>query len=427
MSPLVPRTALAIFTIALLSVTGSWAAHKPTEKVLYAFRGADGSAPVAPLVFDAAGNLYGTTRYGGSGSCSGNFEPGCGTVFKLTPSNHGWTQSVLYSFTGGNDGAYPIAPVILDSAGNLYGTTIFGGTGSCYNGTGCGVVFKLSPSDTGWSQTVLYSFTGGGDGAQPYAGLVRDSEGNLYGTTFLGGAFANGTVFELSPSKGGWAEKVLHSFAGDGKGGSNPVAGVIFNEKDDLYGTTTNGPYTGGNVFKLTRKKRGWSEAVLYSFGYGSSGYQPNGGVIFDSEGHLYGTNTNGDLGGCGGGVGCGNVFELAHSTERWKEIVIHSFNNNHGNGGNQPYGGLIFDKEGNLYGTTSQYGIDDFGNGTVFKLTHSGGWKQTVLYKFTGGSDGANPMAGVVRDGRGNLYGTTMFGGTGCDAGCGVVFEVIP
>jgi uncharacterized repeat protein (TIGR03803 family) len=273
---------------------GSW-----KEKVLHQFgKGGtqDGANPnYAGLIFDQAGNLYGTTTKGGATNH--------GVVFKLTPNPDGsWTETVLYSFKAHNDGSHPYAGVIFDQAGNLYGTTAIGGAYSR------GTVFELTPNPDGsWAESVLYTFTGNQDGGTTDAGLIFDQAGNLYGTTAFGGASGAGTVFELTPNPdGSWTETVLYSFKSNNDG-SYPHAGVIFDQAGNLYGTTINGGVTnGGVVFKLTPNPDGsWTETVLYSFSTGGDdGTWPAGNLIFDQAGNLYGT-TN--YGGSGDGV----VFKL--------------------------------------------------------------------------------------------------------------------
>ena len=284
------RAALAILTVSLL-VTSTWAATH--EQVLHSFNqnGTDGFYPSAGLIFDAAGNLYGTTPAGGSG-CVPYF--GCGTVFELTPTAYvGWTERVLYSFCVGNcdDGSQPFAGLIFDAAGNLYGTTHRGG------GFNLGTVFKLSPNGNGgWTETVLHSFSYGTDGIYPSAGLIFDATGNLYGTTTEGGTGSGcgndgcGTVFELSPNgNGGWTETVLYSFCSQTNctDGATPVAGLILDAVGNLYGTTNAGgnffsncPYLCGTVFKLSPNGNGgWTETVLHSFGSFADGASPYAGA----------------------------------------------------------------------------------------------------------------------------------------------------
>jgi uncharacterized repeat protein (TIGR03803 family) len=280
---------------------GGW-----TESVLHSFTGsADGGGPLAGLIFDAAGkNLYGTTAGGGGF--------GQGTVFKLTPNSNGsWTESVLYNFTGGADGAAPNSGrLIFDAAGNLYGTTAVRG-GKCEN---CGTVFKLTPnSDGSWTESVLHSFLGGSDGSEPLAGLIFDTAGNLYGTTANGGnlaycsGFGCGVVFELTPSSdGSWTESVLHRFAGHPA--ANPWAGLIFDSAGTLWGAGLNGgPTNGGAVFKLTSQPGGsWGYSALHVF-LGEPAMNPLGSLVFDIAGKIYGTTVN-----CGSGKKCaGVVFEI--------------------------------------------------------------------------------------------------------------------
>jgi uncharacterized repeat protein (TIGR03803 family) len=376
---------------AALAVAAGSASAAPIETVLHSFTGSDGANPQAGLIADSAGNLYGTTEFGGA---SGN-----GVVFKLSSSG---TYTVLHSFTG-SDGANPFAGLIADSSGNLYGTTNGGGNPAI----NAGVVFELSPSGT---YTVLHSFcssTGCSDGTSSQAGLIADSSGNLYGTTPGGGVPGTcsssgcGVVFELSPS-GTYA--VLHSFTGSFDG-AIPAAGLIADSNRNLYGTTefTAGVGTGnGVVFKLSSSG---TYTVLHSF-TGSDGANPFAGLLADSSGNLYGTT------GYGGASNDGVVFKLSPGGS---ETVLYSFA---GTDGIRPAAGLIADRNGNLYGTTSSGGAS--GNGVVFKLSPSGTY--TVLYSFTG-SDGSDPeQAALIADSTGNLYGTTKFGGA---SGNGVVFKL--
>jgi uncharacterized repeat protein (TIGR03803 family) len=344
------------------------------EKVLHNFPATDkdGEDPFASLIFDAAGNLYGTTSGGGAYSY--------GTVFELTPkASGGWTEKVLHSFNeNGTDGYNPQqASLILDAAGNLYGTTPFGGPlGGC-SGLGCGTVFELTPKAGGrWTEKVLHSFNyNGKDGFEPEASLILDAAGNVYGTTTYGGTGGGcnvgcGTVFELTPRAGGrWTEKVLHSFNYNGKDGVDPYAGLIFDTANNLYGTTGGGgAYTYGTVFELTPKAGGgWMEKVLHNFN-GTDGLLPEAGLISDAIGNLYGTTCCGGASGVGcGGEGCGTVFELTPKAGgRWTEKVLHSFSDN-GKDGVTPYSGLISDAAGNLYGTTYFGGAS--GGGTVFEI----------------------------------------------------------
>jgi uncharacterized repeat protein (TIGR03803 family) len=271
-------------------------ANKPWTTVLHSFNGTDGAEPAASVIFDASGNLYGTTSIGGNNS-------GRGTVFELKPQANGkWTETVLHSFHG-VDGDVPEAALILDASGNLYGTTNQGGHQSC----GCGVVFKLTPSSSGhWTEAVLHAFSSKEDGAYPAAALVFDGTGNLYSTMARGGSGGGGTVFELSPgANGAWKETLLHSFSKKEGGPSR----VIFDEVGSLYGETIYGGKQGyGTVFKLTEASGQWTETILLSFN-GTNGIEPTGGVILDMAGDLYGTTAAGGL-GCAPS-GCGVVFEI--------------------------------------------------------------------------------------------------------------------
>jgi uncharacterized repeat protein (TIGR03803 family) len=321
--------------------------------------------------------------------------------------------------------------VIRDASGNLYGTTVYGGSGTQCD-TGCGVVFKV---DRSGKETVLYSFSGGTDGSEPYGGVIEDASGNLYGTTFEGGAHKKGTVFKLDTNG---KETVLHSFKGGRKDGSYPMAGLIQDTSGNLYGTTAyggsgtpcggEGGGGGGTVFKLTSTGE---ETVLHGFGGKKDGSCPAAGVIQDAQGNLYGTTSSGYY-------YVGTVFRLTPSKKgSWKETVLYGFTG--GSDGSEPYGGVVRDTQGNLYGTTLRGGTgvcetggQNVGCGTVFEVDTGG--SETVLYNFTGGSDGAWPSAGLLQGGNESFYGTTLNGGDLSDCqsggppyGCGVVFELAP
>ncbi len=437
MSRLKPIAFLAAaFAVAfgLLAIaTPAYAAS--TEKVLYSFCGysndCTGYFPQGNLILDNAGNLYGTTYRGNTDD---------GNVFELSPGSNGtWTETVLYSFTGGGDGGYPNGGLIFDAAGNLYGVTQSGGNTNC----NCGTVFELSPGRNGtWTETVLYSFTGP-DGYGPRAGLTFDSAGNLYGTTQGGGAIGSGTVYQLTPGSNGlWTEKVIHSFNPKVKDGWTPFSPVTFDTSGNLYGTTQRGGTGGGygTVFQLTPHANGkWTEKLLRSFGGdGKDGASPWAGVILDAAGNLYGTTNHGgtDRSGCifqQQGQGCGTVFQLTPGANgKWTETVLHSFSNN-GKDGYEPQASLILDAAGNLYGTTvwggSAQGSECYGDGCgiVFQLTPGGKgkWTEKILHNFDPEKmDGYNPVYGLILDAAGNLYGTTEWGGAN---GGGAVFEVTP
>jgi uncharacterized repeat protein (TIGR03803 family) len=405
------------------NVTGVQVTCTTIERTVYAFTGgSDGARPFAGLIMDSSGNFYGTTAVGGTvnGSCSA----GCGTVFKLAPDgNGGYNESVLYAFTGGSDGGFPEAGLILDSSGNLYGTTWGGGTGAGTNcntaPSGCGVVFKLAPSGGGYVESVLYTFSGVSpgvsDGQNPYASLLMDTAGNLYGTTQGGGADTAGTVFRLTPSGGAYTESILYSFSGRGDGGG-PMAGLIMDSAGNLYGTTATGGSSVcmggcGTVFRLAPNGGGYTESVLYAFTDAGDGGTPRGNLIVDGSGNLYSTTE-------GGGNGYGVVFELTpNGSGGYAESVLHAFNS--GTDGAYPVAGLIVDSAGDLYGTTIEGGVGD--SGTIFKLVPngSGGYNESVYFGGLSGNDG--PMGGVTMDSAGNVFGTT--GSTGN----GTVFEVYP
>jgi uncharacterized repeat protein (TIGR03803 family) len=404
--------------ITFSAILGSLAITAPVyaggqEKVLYNFCSAtkcvDGSDPTGALIFDQNGNLYSTTMNGGA---SKGCQQGCGTVFELTPSDGAWTETVLHSFSGKNaDGDYPEAGLIQDSGGNLYGTAAYSGDFAA------GLVFELIPSDGKWTEKVLYSING-----NPYAGLISDSAGNLYGTNGTGGPLEDGGVFELRPDGGKWNEIVLKNF--NNKDGSKPLGGVIFDSAGNLYGTTySGGTYGYGAVYELINTDGKWTEKLLHSFDYnGKDGVYPWSGLIFDSAGNLYGTTYQGGTGtGPDCRYGCGTVFELTPGADgSWTRKILHSFNSQAGDGSN-PRTGVILGTDGNLYGTTF-YGAPS-GYGMVYELTYDNGkWTEKVLHNFTGGVDGGNPMAGLIFDAAGNLYGTASSGGANNG---GVVFEI--
>ncbi len=412
-----------------------------TEKVLYSFTGAvgsgpDGANPGANLLRDAAGNLYGTTQFGGT---SGN-----GTVFELVNSNGSYTEKVLYSFAGASatssDGSLPLAGLVMDSSGNLYGTASGGGA------FGAGIVFELVNSSGNYTETVLHSFgsPSKADAQGPQAGLVMDSHGNLFGTTVVGGASDSGTVFELVNSSGNYTETVVYSFTEANGDGGFPYAGLIVDSKDNLYGTTSlGGASRVGTVFELVNSSGTYSETVLYSFtGTNGDGRGPIVGLVRDSSGNLYGTTQfGGPSTACGTKLGCGVVFELAFSNGSYTETVLHTFTGLSGNDGGTPLG-LVMDSAGNLYGVTEIGGASDasntcvYGCGTLYELLSSAGYAETVLYTFpTFAGDGLVPDAALVMDSANNLYGITSSGGyttgpssgggqTACPSGCGTVFE---
>jgi uncharacterized repeat protein (TIGR03803 family) len=460
-SPLIIRIGL-LFTIALTLAVPASAEWK--EKVLYSFQGGanDGSVPAGGVVFDSQGNLYGATTDGGPASCA-PIGGACGTVFQLSPpaqKGGAWTETLIYQFQGkgSNDGESPSGGLIIDSQGNLYGVTAYGGTGDCVLlgvPAGCGAVYELSPPKQkggSWTETILYSFPTAKQGYVPNGDLVFDSAGNLYGATIFGGGKGTtcdpfyqycGAVFKLSPPKtkgGKWTEKVLHAFAGIATGkqfgdGANPNGGLVLDSNRNVYGTTymgggdantACGPSGCGTVFELkppTQKGGAWTEAVLHRF-QAADGGGPAAGVVFDAKGRLYCTT----VGGGGGNFPSGTVVQLVpQSRGKWTERVLHSFQDN-GDGG-EPRSSVIFDSTGNLYGTATAGGNGS--GGTVFRLRPTGNtWALSTLYNFTGAPDGSDPASKLIFDGTGNLYGTTQYSGSrpACgNYGCGTVFEVSP
>ena len=417
--------------VALAMVLTTAAAARVNQRVLHTFSGSDGKLPEAGLTFDSAGNLYGTTFEGGTGDHS-LCQLGCGVVFELSRTAHGVKETVLYDFCSladCSDGASPAAALILDAGGNLYGTTTGGGTqnAACPGTTGCGTVFELMHnSDDTWTEVVLYRFSSA-DGAAPEAGLTFDSAGNLYGTTAQGGADGFGVVFELMPAAGNsWTQSVLYSFTG-GTDGNEPYAGVILDSAGNLYGTTYRGGLQSGLcgtaggcgvVFKLALSGGAWTETVLHSF-KGGDGADIVSGLTFDAAGNLYGTNYLGGGSHQCGLQGCGLIFELKQNANgSWTETVLYVFNN--GATGAHPTGSLVFDAAGNLYATTRGGGTAL--DGVVFELTPTGTghWREQAL-SFTG-ANGSGPDAGVILDTVGNAYGTASFGGANGD---GVIFQI--
>ena len=396
-------------------VAFSNAARAQTYSILHTFSGLDGANPDAKLTLDGAGNMYGTTWYGGAEYL--------GTVVRLQYKNSAWLATPIYSFQGVPDGAGPRSKVIVGPDGSLYGTTGGGGDSGCNFGGGCGIIYSLRPPPRApasvivpWTETVLYRFTGGSDGKYPTGDLVFDQAGNLYGTTQFGGAYNGGTVFKLTHSNGSWTESVLYSFRGAGDG-EQPYYGVIVDRAGNLYGTAApDGTSQGGTVFEVSPSGSGWTETTLYSFTGGSDGAYPGSALIFDQAGNLYGTTFRD---GSGGG---GTVYELTPTNGNWTFNVLYSYA-----GYYEPNGALLLDSAGNFYGTTLVGGPDQLGS--VYKLSPSnGGWTYTDLHDFLGAcpypsEDGCIPE-GVVMDGAGNLYGMTYEGG---ENSVGVVFELTP
>jgi uncharacterized repeat protein (TIGR03803 family) len=340
------------------------------ETVLFAFKKREqGWVPSGGLIEDASGALYGTTVGGGRPGCKTFEDGGCGTVFKLTPSPKGYVETVLYAFTGKSDGALPQAGLIADAGGALYGTTSAGGLSSCtayFEITGCGTVFKLSPSASGYTESVVYAYGGGTDGQSPWAGLIADANGVLYGTTEFGGGSAAcksgcGAVFRLTPNGGGYTESIVHAFEG-GDDGANPLASLSAASDGTLYGTTLAGGKPGnGTAFSLTPtpSSGGYSETVLYAFA-GAAGGRPMAALLPGAGGVLYGTAS---LGGSGGG---GTVFALSPHGGKYTPHVFAAFQEpGQNSSGSEPSSPLISDAAGRLYGTAYAGGSAQCGSGS--------------------------------------------------------------
>lgn len=430
-------TSVMALVLGVVLVQGMPLAQAQTFTLLHQFTGnADGGGPYSSLVMDRGGNLYGNAAYGGNLACRNFQGDGCGVVFKLTRHQSTWLFASLYTFAGGNDGSNPFGPVTIAADGTVYGTTnAGGGGGSCSSelGSGCGTVFRLRPPANRcssvlcpWGETVLYRFSGGSDGWDPWAGVVVDGANNVYGTTYHGGASTYGTVFELTPSGSGWTKSEIHNFVG-GSDGAYPASGLAWDGSGNLYGTTELGGGTGqcgqggcGTVFQLTPSGSGWNENLLYSFRCGNDGCIPRATPILDSAGNVYGTSSD----------GFNTVYELSNSNGSWTFSSLYGFDF----GGLESFTGtLARDAAGNLYGTTLFGGSSNctYGCGTVFKLTPGdGGWTYSLLYSFTGRGDGQGPLGGVIVGSDGNLYGTAAEGGLGnnnCEIGCGTVWEITP
>jgi uncharacterized repeat protein (TIGR03803 family) len=380
-------TAILAFT-GLLMLFATQPAPAQTLKALYSFTGAaDGGDPYPAVIRDAAGNLYGTTDYAGTAFA--------GVVFEVSKTGQ---ETVLYNFcslSSCTDGQYPYAPLVRDVAGNLYGTTQYGGTSNL------GVVFKLSARG---QETVLHSFTGGADGVYPYGGLFRDAAGDLYGTTESGGTSNLGVVFKISKTG---KETVLHSFTGAANDGGEPLSsGFYMDAKGNLYSVASHGGTSGeGVLYKLSPKGK---LTVLHSFTAGTTdGCYPYGTPAVDAHGNMYGGT---------GGCGTSNLGVVWKVSKNGTETILHNFAG--ASDGQSPLAGVILDAAGNIYGTTNTGGASGFG--TAFEVNKNE--KFTLLHTFTGGTDGKYLYGGLILDPKGRIYGTTINGGTG---GYGTVWRI--
>jgi hypothetical protein len=400
---------MALALCALLATLATSAIAAPKYKVLHAFSGGnDGGGIYSGLLLDRRGNVYGTTIAGGAKGKGG-------TAFKLMPRANGtWAVAILYNFCSEpecRDGGGPWGGLIFDAAGNLYGTTEGGGGPYKY-----GTVFELTQGSEGWKETILHRFGFNKYGCCPQSTLVMDNAGNLFGTA--------GPAFELSPGADGWKETVLHNFTGQHGDGFGAYTGVIMDAAGNLYGETAGGGTSKGcgggcgTVYELQPTSDGWKEHILHDFDTGGDNMAfPEGPLMLDKAGNLYGT--------AGGGTYAdGAVYKLTlQSDGRWKSTIIHSFTG--GANGQSVGGGVVMDQAGNLYGTTIAGGSPNCQCGIAYKLTPVAGdkWSFKVLHTFVG-TDGAQPVGELILDGKGNLYGNTITGGTG---GYGVSFELTP
>lgn len=386
-------------------------AQAQTFQVLHAFAGGrDGANPGDGLTIDRAGNLYGSASAGGNqvSGCSNAYgTTGCGTVFELARAGPGWILRPLYEFTGTTN-AEPSLGVVFGPDGALYGLTA--GT------RGNGGVFRLVPPASicpsftcSWQETVLHQFTGQPDGSSPTSRVVFDSAGNIFGTTFFGGAYNRGAAYELSPGNGGWTESVIQSFNwnSQGLGVTFPAGYMAIDSQNNIYGAAYCNQTLGcfyGSVFQLQPSQSGWTLNDLYDFN-GFNGYAP-AGVIRDPAGNIYGVTTG------AAGNDSGTIYEISPSNGGWNYSLVYDF------GFEDNASGLVMDSAGNLYGVNSS----QFNDGYVFKLTRAGnGWSFSTLHTFHG-ADGAGPYGQLVLDSAGNLYGTTVQGGT---YSYGVIWEI--
>jgi len=408
------RTTALAALIALTMLIAGTSASAQTFTVLHAFHNYTdngkccGGYPYSTLTFDAAGNLYGTTEAFGTG--------GSGTAFELGPVGAGsWKLKTLHNFgITSSDGQAPVSGMTFDAAGNLYGTTTSDGL------YGAGTLYELSPTSSGgWARTILHHFNPNNnkDGYEPWGGVVVDSAGNIFGTTVVGGASGWGTVYEFSrTASGGLAETILHNFNSNATDGRHGWGKLLMDTAGNLYGTTSDGgAYGGGTVFELqATASGGFIEKILHSFAITGDGNYPFGDLMMDASGNLYGTTVN------GGRYGWGTVFELVYKNGSWSEALLYTFS---GTDGGAPRGGVVQDATGNLYGTTWE-GCSS-GYGCVYKLAPGAGgtWTQTILHTFTSWN-GDGPQSTLLLDAAGNLYGSAPGGGPYSG---GMVFEIKP
>lgn len=414
------------------SAAGSPARAARAEVTLFGFGGSDGAYPSGALIADGSGALYGTTAGGGRASSGCGFYATCGTAFRLTPGASGYTETVLHAFRGGSDGNVPIGGLVADKSGVLFGATRFGGSTACGQQLGCGTVFELRPNGRGYAHRVLYRFGGGTDGFLPSGGMIVDASGALYGMTTWGGVSGYGTAFKLTPSGSGYAESVIYSFTLDNGDGGMPQAALVADAHGVLYGTTSGGGNGWGSeclaeggcgtAFTLTPSGSGYTEAVIHSFHDAndlSDGIFPSAGLAWGPGGTLVGTTAVG-----GSGAAAGTVYTLTPvGSGSYAESVAYSFQG--GTDGSDPNASVIVGARGVVFGSTAYGGGASGGSGygVVFALTPRGStYGERLVYRFAGGQLGAEPNA-VLRA-HGTLYGTTANGGP---SGAGMVFKLGP
>lgn len=429
--PAVARTMLTLAVALLLNLGFAGQIHAQTYSVIHNFVGSfDGSEPASGVTVDAAGNLYGSTFFG---------DQATGTVYKLARRSGGWVLFPLMYFTNMATGVIPYDQPVFGPDGAIYLTTGFGGVGPCFtynNTTGCGVMMTLKPLPTPpptpltpWNETLLYKFTGGADGGNPYsATILFDGPTNIYSTTFMGGSSlcsgGCGVVYKMTKTNGTWSENVLYTFT-NGSDGAHPWSGLTADHSGNFYGTTSAGGTGGfGTVFELSPNgSGGWNLRTLYSFTGQDDGGTPFSGLTFDASGNLFGATS-----AYGPGNG-GTIYELTPAAGgNWNFQTVFTFTGPRGGIQPGPLANLTFDAQGNMYGTTHLDGPFNFG--AIFKLTPgSGGWTYTSLHDFTGGLDGGYPRSVVAFDASGNMYGTASEGGTGnrtaCVGPCGVIWQI--
>ena len=408
--------ALVLFVVTLALAASAWAAG--TETLLYSFCAQTSCVDGNQPYGSLVADSSGTHLYGTTFYGGTN---NYGTIYELANSGGTWTQTVLYSFLGtsNSDGAYPFAGLVMDASGNLYGTTEQGGASSQ------GTAFELAKSGGTWKETVLHTFDniGGDDGSYPYGRLDFDATGNLYGTTQQGGKFGGGVIFQLKKSGSNFTYHVLHSFATSASNSYQPYGGMVVDKTNGyLYGTTYYGGviWNAGAVYQLREVSGVWIYSVIYNFLGDSLGQYPYGDLATDSAGNLYGTTYS------GGSFDVGEVFKLTLGKNSWTESVIHSFSGYANKDGANPYyNGVTVDTDGNVWGSTYQGGSSAGNNlnyGTVYKLA-AGTYKESVLWSFGTSGDGYYPLhEPIVVNGK--VYGTTYVGGL---HGQGVVYEVVP